>query len=207
MKKGEVRNLIYSLITPLVAEKGFQFKKAGEGILIRNIPGGNQRIGVPLVDYNPQFKFSLIITIRLDAVEEIANKFNVAPPKYHSETTTFTAQLERFMPGKNTQFMVATEEDIKAAIVSLKPVIQERIIPFLDENQSLQTLAKTIDFLDIPKVLSGTGAGMRAMTLAKLTKQPNFENIAATYQQRISQYPKAAQEELQNFIQHLRQSY
>ena len=207
MKKKEVRDLIYSLITPLVIEKGFRFKKAGEGILSRSIPGGNQCIGVPFVDYNPQFKFSLFVTIRLNEVEEIANKFNAAPSKYHSETITFTAQLERFMPGKDTHFMVTTEEDIKAAIASLKPVVQERIVPFLNETQSLQALANAIDFLDIPKILSGTGSGMRMMTIAKLTKQPNFEIIAATYQQRISQYPKDAQEELNNFIQHLRQSY
>jgi hypothetical protein len=204
MKKVEIRNLIFSILTPLFVEKGFRLKKAGEGELIRVIQGGFQRIGIPLVDHNPKFKFSLIIAIRLDAVADITNKF--VPAKYHSAATTFTAHLERFMPEQETQFVVFTEEDIKAAFARLEPVIRGRIIPFLDETQDLATVAKAMNLTDIPQILPG-GANKSALTIARLIRYPDFEKIAATYQQRISQYSKNAQEELKNFIQHLRQSH
>lgn len=204
MKKGEVRKLIYSLIKPLIEDRGFRSNKGDFGGFVRAIPGGSQYLGVPLVDHNPTFKFSLIVAIRLEAVEEIANKFNAAPPKYHPDTHTFSSRLERFMPGQDTQFVVVTEEDIKAVVARLKPVVLDRIIPFLDETQNLQGIAKAMNVTEIPKVISGTGGGMRALTVARLIGHPDFDVIATGYQQRFSQLPKQFQDEFQNFVQYVK---
>ena len=114
--------------------------------------------------------------------------------------------MERFMPGQDTQFGVVTEEDIKAAVARLKPVILDRIIPFLDETQSLQGIAKAMNLTEIPKFITGTGGGMRALTVAHLIGHPDFDVIATGYQHRFSQLPKQFQDEFKNFVQHLRLS-
>jgi len=88
----------------------------------------------------------------------------------------------------------------------LTPVIQGRIIPFLNETQDLQTVGQAMNLTDIPKILPG-GPNLRALTVARMLKHPDFDFIAATYKQRVSQYPKDAQEYLDSFIQYLRQSY
>ena len=204
MKKGEAQDLIHSMLKPLVADRGFRFKRGIDGGFFRSIPTGNQHVGVSLVDYGATFKFSLVVGIRLDEVENIVNKFNVAPPKYHLLTETFGARLDRFMrEGEESQFVVVEEADIRETFVRLKPIIRERILPFLDAAQDIHTVAKAMNLTDVPKILPGA-PNMSAIAIARLIQHPEFETIAATYQQRSSEFRKSTQENLQNFIEYLR---
>jgi hypothetical protein len=204
MKNREARKIINSVLRQLIAEKGFRFKSGIDGGFFRSIPRGRQLIGVPFYDYGATFSFSLVFAIRLDAVEEITNKFNAAPPKYHLLTETAIFQLNRFMPGEETKFAIVTEDDIKEAFTTLTPVVRERIIPFLDQTQDIRTVAKAMNLTHVPKAVPG--ANKSAIAMAWLTEHPDFEIIASTYQQRISQFPKNFQEELKNFIQYLREN-
>jgi hypothetical protein len=205
MKKREVIESIYTLISPLLESKGFRLKKGIDGGFFRFFPGGYQCIGVSLVDLEPDFDFSLVLSIRLDVVEDIANKFNAAPAKYHARTATFATFQERFLPKGETKFTVSTEAEIGSAIAQLKPVIEERIIPFLDQTQNLETVAEAMMLTEIPKILPG-GPNLRALAVAWMIQHPKFERIASTYKERIRQYPKKSQEELDAFIAYLRDS-
>jgi len=79
--------MIADAVTPVVSTAGFRFKKASDAF-VRKIEGGRQELGLPLVDYNPVFEFSLTLCTRLEAVQEITNRFSGSPPKYHSITLT-----------------------------------------------------------------------------------------------------------------------
>src|SRR5437867_3614933 len=93
MKKTEVRDVIYGTLQPVLAPSNFRLKKS-QPAFVRDIACGTQRLGVPLWDYNPRFDFSLNMTMRIDAAEEITNRFSGSPPRYHSSTVTILTQLE-----------------------------------------------------------------------------------------------------------------
>ncbi len=182
----------------MVADYGFRFKKDE---LFRSIPGGYQDIGLGFVDRDPEFKISLVVAIRLDAVEEIANKFNSPFVKSVPRTDTFTCTLERFMPRENTHFVVCTEADIKNVVERLRPVIERRIIPFLNKTQDIRSVAAAMELPSIPKHGPGHNS---ALVVARLIGHPKFESMCETYQHRISKYPGVLRKELDNLIQYLR---
>lgn len=206
MQKEDAKNLLYSLLAPQFAEKLFRYRKAGEGALIRSIQDGYQRVGVPIIDREPFFKFSLVLAIRLETVEAIANKFNSAAPKYHSETITFGVRLERFMPGRDIQFDFKTEKDIEIAIARLIPVITDKMIPFLDHTTTLEGLAQEMNLTEIPKMITGTGGGIRALIVANLIRHPGFDDIASAYQQRYNKLPEAVQDQFRKCIKYLKET-
>ena len=117
--KTEVRRMIVDAVTPVVSPAGFRFKKATEAF-VRKIDGGRQELGLPLVDYNPVFRFSFTLCIRLEAVQEITNRFSGSPSKYHSMTLTSISQLE-FLglaagPGNRVDFEVSSEAQLMAVM-------------------------------------------------------------------------------------------
>src|SRR5437660_279142 len=101
MKKREMANLIFQMLSGILSETEFRLKKSESGF-VRKIPGGRQTIGLPLWDYHPEFEFSLTICIRLEAVEEIFNQFSGTAPKYHPLSLTTITSLEYFARGPAT---------------------------------------------------------------------------------------------------------
>src|SRR5262245_25360569 len=115
--KTEVRRAIVDAVTPVVSAAGFRFRKSSDAF-VRRIEGGRQELGLPLVDHSPVFEFSFTLCIRLEAVQEITNRFSGSPPKYHSTTLTSITQLE-FLgvpaePGRSVTFHVESEADLAA---------------------------------------------------------------------------------------------
>src|SRR5262249_58401821 len=91
--KSEVRRLIVEAVAPVVGGVGFRFKKTSEAF-VRKVEGGRQELGLPLVDHNPLFEFSFTLGIRIEAVQDLTNRFSGSPPKYHDTTLTSVTQLE-----------------------------------------------------------------------------------------------------------------
>jgi hypothetical protein len=190
MKKSEVRNLIYEGLKGVLEDHGFRLNRKQEGF-VRRIPDGKQCIGVPLVDYNPTYIFSLTLTTRLEAVQTILNLFTGSPPQYHSITVTTITQLDYFTK-KKTEYKVETEADISNAIVDLTPLAHGEIIPFLDQHQDAVSWDRAVnsnsnDVCGDSSMLTDRcnsvdnsnhpNRGMAAVVLAHLAGNPNFEDV------------------------------
>ena len=71
-----------------------------------------QSIGFSLVDWNPQFKVSLVFTIWLEAAQKILHAVLKTPPKYQAMTTTTAPPRpcsDYFFPGeRDKEFTVTT---------------------------------------------------------------------------------------------------
>src|SRR5579871_6551822 len=92
-RKSEVLRQLSEAIAPVVNTAGFRFKKSTQAF-VRKIDAGRQELGLALVDYNPEFQFSFNLCVRLEAVQEIVNRFSGSPTKYHSTTLSSITQLE-----------------------------------------------------------------------------------------------------------------
>src|SRR5262245_31307809 len=129
MNKSQVRETLYRALEPLLP--GWKLVKK-QGGFVRKIAAGNQKLLIPLIDYNPEFRFSLVFLTRLDVVEEISNRFSGALGS--SDTATSIVQLSYFLPdeGVTKEFAVRTEEEIRATVFRLAEPLDKQILPFLD---------------------------------------------------------------------------
>jgi hypothetical protein len=107
------------------------------------------------------------------------------------------------MEKKATVFRVTNEDGIQTAISRLTPVIQERIIPFLDENRDLKNLAIAMNLTEIRKIVPGVANVMKPVTVARLIGSPEFHSIVEGYKERLSKLPKSELEIFQNLVQYL----
>lgn len=191
MKKPEMANLIFEMLTGILAGTDFRLKKSEQGFL-RKIGGGRQMLGLPLWDYHPEFEFSLNICIRLDAVEQIFHQFSGSPPKYHSMSFTMMARLEQFTTGP-ARFKVTTAQDVTAAGNILCSVIREEIIPFFDQNLSLHDLNRTVNAerpdIDITQ---NPSKSMHSIIVARVAGSEDFDRLVVKHRAEMQLAPGVA---------------
>jgi hypothetical protein len=203
MNKAEARESIYRELTPLFP--GFRLKKSDEGF-VRAIPGGTDKVLVPLIDYNPIFIFSLIMGIRNEEVERIFNLFSGSPPKYHAMTLTTMTPLDFFYPGQREkkEFKVSTPEEIRNAARELSKT-NNAIIDFFNQHQDVKSLDASIN--------SGAAGfdqsshpyrAMHAIILAHLANNPNFESLVSGFQEEARQWHEADRNKFDRLVSYLR---
>lgn len=218
--KTEVRRLIADAVTPVVSAAGFGFKKASEAF-VRKIEGGRQELGLPLVDYNPVFEFSFTLCIRLEAVQEITNRFSGAPPKYHSRTLTTITQLE-FLglpagPGSGVDFEVSSEADLAAVMPGVLTVVRERVLPFFEEYRDVAAVNRGLNPEGAERVFRIVGfpdrrafdatnqpyRSMTAVTAAYLANDSRLDALISAYRSQISEMPEHDLSKFENLVDYL----
>lgn len=191
MKKQEVKNLLFDMLSGILTGTDFRLKKS-EDRFVRTIDGGWQDIGLPLWDYNPEFEFSLNMCIRLNAAEDIFNMFSGVAPRHQSSTPTTITRLEHFTVGSG-RYKVTMAMDIVSVGDILFNVVREKIIPFFNEHQDVQSLDRAVNCqqpgIDITQNPSGA---MHSVILAHLSGNKDFERIVAKHQTDMQLAPEVA---------------
>ena len=218
--KTEVRHMIADAITPVVSAAGFRFKRTSEAF-VRKIEGGRQELGLPLVDYNPVFEFSLTLCIRLEPVQEITNRFSGSPAKYHSKTLTSITQLE-FLglsaePGRGVRFRVASEEELTAALPGVLTMTRERVLPFFAEYRDIAAVNRGLNPEGAERVFriagfpdrrafDATNQPYRAMTgvaVAHLAHDPRLSALIQAYRSQISEMQEHDRLKFENLVNYV----
>lgn len=204
MKKPEVRDALFRYLAPHLP--GWKPVKK-DGAFVRPIPGGAQKIVFSLIDYNPEFRFSLAFTTRIDRAEDIVNRFNEAPASVHHTTLTSMTQVSYFFPGEPEpkQYSVQTEDDIRRAVDQVGAVLRAKALPFMDAHRDVAALDRAMNGGDARFDRSDpTNRAMSALTVAKLAGNPRFEELAASYQAAIQHFPEMSTRRLAQVIEYLR---
>ena len=110
MTSKDVRGVIFRELAPRLP--GFK-ANLGESAFVRKIPDGKQALVVGIIDYRPEFRFSLTLTTRLNAVQDIVNQLSRVLPKNYKTTLTTMTQLDWFIPSDRTpkQYSVSIRHD------------------------------------------------------------------------------------------------
>lgn len=218
--KTEVRRMIADALTPVVGAAGFRFKKASEAF-VRKIEGGRQELGLSLIDYNPAFEFSFTLCIRLEAVQEITNRFSGAPQKYHSKTLTSITQLE-FLglpaePGRGVRFHVESEAELAAVMPNAVHIIRERVLPFFEEHRDVAAVNRGLNpegadrvfqIVEFPdrRAFDATYQPYRAMmgiAVARLANDPRFPGLVSAYRSQICEMQEHDRAKFDNLVDYL----
>jgi len=183
---------------------GFRLVKKQSGF-VRRLGEATQVIGMSLVDYKPEFRVSLVVTIRLEEAQRILNAFTGSPPRYHSMTVTTATTLEYFLPGAE-QYCVRNPDEVLAAGKELAPVLRERIVPFLEGHADAQSLDAVMN--------SDEGASfdrtnppyrqMSSLTLARLAGNPRFGELVAAYEKEAATWHPQDRQKLSAIVEYLR---
>ncbi|NEO53643.1 MAG: hypothetical protein F6K54_11460 [Okeania sp. SIO3B5] len=205
MKKKEVRDLIYSKLNEVLSNKGFRLKKSRE-CFVRSFTGGHQHISISIIDYRPEFIFSLTMAIRLDAVEQIFHLFSGSLSNYQALSTTTLTQLDYFTEGQVKEYKISTETEILTALEKLSKIIIERIIPFFDKHCDIYSVeagvnSKSLIGFDSTQFPSGA---MHAVILAHLAGNPNFEELVGQFQDATRNFPEGEKDKFNQLVVYLR---
>ncbi len=172
---------------------------------VRTIDGGRQELSIPLWDYNPLFRFSLCLGIRIDSVEEITNRFSGSPPEYHSITLTSITQLEflglHAKPGGPVEYRAESQAELAEVLPDVCMMVRERVLPFFDEYRDIGALNRGLNPEGAEQILQlawptnrqafdATTQPYRAMAgvaVAFLASDPRLKGLVAAYRAQLSE--------------------
>lgn len=191
MKKQEMKNLIFQSLGEMLAGTELRLKRHDDQF-IREIPGGRQMLGLPLVDYGPVFKFSLNICIRLEAVETIFIELAGIAPKYRPMVFTTNTPLSYFT-GTDSDFEAETANDVAAIAGPLFTVVRDKIIPFLDAHTDVAALDQGVNRQEpgITFMHNPSGA-MHSVILAALAGNSDFDRLVEKHRSDMQLTPETA---------------
>lgn len=163
---------------------------------MRKIADGKQTLFIGIVDYKPEFRFSMALTTRLEEVQQIVNQFSGTTPKYYKTTQTTLTRLDWFVKTDKplTQYSVSSAADIVAAVRALAPVIEQQLVPFFDRYQDVQGVDVLLNQLQpSPDRTDMPVRGITALVVARLAGNPRFEELAAKYLAQVQGVPATLQ--------------
>lgn len=213
MTKRYITNEVRTKLTDSFKNEGFEYIKSKERIMRKHTMGFDV-IYARVVDYNPIFQIESSIAIRLNAVEEIVNLFldeRFMNPEYKSLTTTLgTSSYMPLVDDYYRYIEIKSEEELNSAINELTTLIKGKGLDFFKENRSIETTS----LLKKSQILNDNTGGayvltnlMQSLTLLKLCKDPDFEEMCIKYPKFL--VPWAGQEEsgrkaMNDLIEYLR---
>jgi hypothetical protein len=182
MKKQEMRDLIFDMLGSILTGTDFRLKKRDE-VFRRKTAAGWQMIGVALYDYNPEFQFSLVTSVRIDTAEEVFHTVKSTPPECRSASHTIATRQEYFTGGPLQQRFVAySADDVAEAGRVIRPLLGDKILPFLNTHSDVEALDRAVNrqtrSIDITNQPNGA---MHAIILAHLAKDPDCDRIVTKY--------------------------
>lgn len=188
MNKKQVTNLVRQGISEGLKEDGFKFIKSKERIL-REHEAGFDVIYARIIDYNSVFQIEFSIAIRLNAVEEIVNKFlndEIRNPAGNSLTTTIVSSYDIMTNSKENYIEIKNEKELEAAIRSLLVLTKDKGLAFLNKYKNFQVANKYRKdrILNDESQLSHTLISlMQSLTLMKLCNDPDFDKLKEKYKE------------------------
>ena len=123
---------------------GFRYQKT-TGEFARRIPAGKQAVYAEGTTHGGQYVFDPAVFIRLDAVEALVYPDK---PKERRQMPTIVTNLEHFgLHGERpfgVHWRIVSREDVLSAVATLRPVLEEKVLPFLDRHRDVVSLDQAL---------------------------------------------------------------
>jgi hypothetical protein len=190
MNKKRLVEIIAETLGPVVQPHGFAFRKTAQDFH-RRTPAGWQRLYISVIDYSPEFRFTLPTGVRVDVVENLFNQFSGAVGSGQAMTTTAIVPLARFAVEGRSEYVVRGEPEARAAAGDLAGVVGANTIGFLDRFQSLEQLCSMlvdhpVAELDATMLLS---RAMHHVALAYLARSSRLSSLMESYSETLRSAP------------------
>ena len=203
--KTEIRKILKEEFKSFLKPYGYKPSSSETGF-VRKTNEGFCDIGIGIVDYRPEFLFSLGFSIRIDTVQKISNHLFNIMPKYQESTTTIMVPA-KFFTGVD-DYKITNAGGLQEFIDFFKKLYADKVDSFLAANSTLGGLVKTIftDHIEPGKVFQHYHFITRII-LAHLGKIEFYDLVAEEYYKiYCEEYPesKEEQEEIRRAINYLK---
>lgn len=180
MDGQEAMDTITKWLVPLVGGKGFVRSKNSE-YFIRSISDGRQSIGIAISDYRPLVEIALIVTVRLEAVENVFHLFSGVDPEYRGLSSTIITPFHYFTGG-SAEIKVRTIEELVAIFDTWQERMHAEVLPYLDAVTDVASLDRYINVKnDILDITQPPYSFMHHIVVAKLAANPNYDNLVSLH--------------------------
>jgi hypothetical protein len=188
MTKSFVINKTYRRIAEGLKDQGFEYKKSNERIL-KKITGGFYGITLHIVDYRPIFQIEIYLGIRIDAVEEIVNRFleyTFASPEFMKFTETIGTTYKVLNGSLENHIEIKSETELENGIdILIKTILSKGFEFFAQKSnqETLNSLKKEQILKDNMGSFSVDRNLMQSLTLMKLCNDPDFDKLKDKYKE------------------------
>lgn len=205
MKKAELKEILYAKLSEFLEPAGFKYQKKFDWFL-RQVPGGFQTVGSGIVDYNPDFILTPVLTIRQDAVAEILMRFLTVAKGYEKALITISANYNIISSKPFFNPKVTTVEQINECAAGITRFLDEAGLPFLQQNSSVEALDKLVNQnpgVPSPYIGYSLHRAMNGVTLAKLNQNSTYDQLVLQYRSAITAVQPTEKQRFEDLVKFL----
>lgn len=189
MNKSELLNALYEQLKGKLSDAGFRLVKR-EQAFKRKTATGSQHIVIPVWNYSPLFRFTLLASVRVDAVEDVFHRCSGEPDEIHSESSSLTTPFAYF--SNEDEFSVTSVEEASDATRKIIPIIRSSILPHLNETEDVYAIDRLLNTsrnaASLVNRIRPESSLPRALIAAKLSGNPAFAELISEYSAELKDY-------------------
>lgn len=139
--QGEILQALGDELEPI----GFRVDRKSSH-LIRKIAAGEQYVSIAFFDYYPVYKFKVMTSILFNEIEDLYHASGAHDrPRTSEPVWIHGIQQSYFFDGLPLEYAVESSEDIEKVFDRLRPYILEKMIPFFQQCDSVESLEDIVN--------------------------------------------------------------
>lgn len=206
--RTEVQEYVLDKLIENFEEAGFKVHK-GRKTLRRKNPSGFDEMECSVVDYDGEYTIEFSIAIRKNEVDDIYNQFSDSNPKSFKHTRTFLAVQYRLegVDKEEREFYIKKRKNVDDALENFFEFMSTHGMAYYEKYADLKKMDEAINSdPEAPQIhiFDEMERARRGLILAKLTDNPNFEDLVDTYRKTLDGWTQIYIEEFEALIKHLK---
>lgn len=207
MKKAEIRKPLLKAVESILLPKGYKKRKSDDTFeYIFKTENGYRSVLPIMRRYGEDAEITMVFSIRIDVVSEIICHIENISEEYRDEAHTFVATISSLGISDRSDIVIRSEKDLEEAIVLIKSVLENQVMLFFEQNQTIADLDKHFNIENLPKdsLFDYPFVGLICAVLNKNPRVNFFENY---YRNRIIKKNEHYKQEYENLVAYLKENY
>lgn len=187
MSRAEKEKMLHSHLKDFFAKYGFEHIKLHNQYR-KNTAFGYQGVVIALAHYDKEMWMEVSLSVRHDAVEEIAYQFTGGLRNYQNQSHTLIASISKLKNEPYFRFKASTAQEIKSIASQLQEFMLQQGFNFLDSFSELAMVDQSINHAPtkpFPYINNQGNRIIRGLIIAKLVKRTDYPSLQSVYKQQI----------------------
>jgi hypothetical protein len=188
MNKKEIKENLSNGLSMILLSEGFKLNKKESDWKFEKVTDfGFNKIYILVWHYPPTYFASIYLSIRVDEIDNLYNKFSDTSPDYYNQTNTIGAGLID-IGLKEDKFKIETKEDLDRTTILFSDIINNYFKDFISRFKSSQTIDKELNRLERPRdlFLKETKRPFIGLISAKISGNNEFDFWKTYYYNQIN---------------------
>lgn len=207
MNFKKVKNQLIQGIEKSVITEGFLFNKKDDGFE-KNIQGGIVTFYFLHTKWTDEINFQLWWAVRIDRIVDIFNMVAEKDKEYFHLSCVLSNNLgplidyidngNEFSRADPKKYTILKEEDVETVINEALADIRKYILPYFEQNISIEKIDQILNRYPRELIVHNflyPNKSMMGLIAAKLTKNPNYDQLISIYDEELAEAAEDAKRE------------